>query len=137
MLQSHTHQKKGFTLIEMMIVIAIIMTLLGLVFFPYSYYMQRAYVENTVDTLSQGWILAHKDIRNGKLYGTGTTAHKVLVFQKGSEEVRQYLLSGTTLPNLNTIDSDTSVKVENPIRFESNTEILGFSGATLDTADIV
>ena len=57
---------QGFTLIEMMIVISIIMTLMGLVFFPYTYYMQRAYTENTVDTIAQNWILAHKDIRNGK-----------------------------------------------------------------------
>lgn len=53
MILSQTHQKKGFTLIEMMIVIAIILMLLGLVFFPYNYYMQRAYVENTVDTIGQ------------------------------------------------------------------------------------
>lgn len=121
----------------MMIVIAIILMLLGLVFFPYNYYMQRAYVENTVDTIGQWWILAHKDIRNGKLYTTGATAHKVLVFQKGNTEIQQYLLTGTTLPNLSTISTDSAYKAENPIRFESSVGILGFSGAWLDDSDTV
>lgn len=69
-----------------MIVLSIIMTLMGLVFFPYTYYMQRAYVENSIDIVGQKWILAHKDIRNGKIFDTtaATTinAHKILVFKK-------------------------------------------------------
>jgi prepilin-type N-terminal cleavage/methylation domain-containing protein len=42
---------RGFTLIEMMIVIAIILVLLSLVFLPYGYYMQRSYVERSIDTV--------------------------------------------------------------------------------------
>ncbi len=73
---------KAFTLVELMIVVSIIMTLMGLVFFPYSYYMQRAYVENSIDIVGQKWILAHKDIRNGKLYDVSTSANKILIFKK-------------------------------------------------------
>jgi hypothetical protein len=44
--------------------------------------MQRAAVLTSVDTVGQGWILAHKDIRNGKLFEVNTTANKLLVFRK-------------------------------------------------------
>jgi competence protein ComGF len=73
---------RAFTLLELMIVVSIIMTLMGLVLFPYNYYMQRAYVENSIDIVGQKWILAHKDIRNGKLYDVSTSAHKILVFKR-------------------------------------------------------
>lgn len=53
----------GFTLIEMIIVIAIISILLGIGMFPYGYYMQRAYTERAADGIAQEWILAHKSIR--------------------------------------------------------------------------
>lgn len=54
----------GFTLIEMIIVISIIMILLGIAMFPYGYYMQRSYTERAADGLSQEWVLAHKAIRS-------------------------------------------------------------------------
>jgi prepilin-type N-terminal cleavage/methylation domain-containing protein len=46
-----TFNKKtsGFTLIEMIIVMAIISILLGIGMFPYGYYMQRAYTERAAD----------------------------------------------------------------------------------------
>ena len=118
-----------------MIVISIIMTLMGLVFFPYTYYMQRAYTENTVDTIAQNWILAHKDIRNGKWFDESTSANKLLIFQKGSHEVSQYLLSGSTLPDMATIDTNPDIKKEHPIFLESTIEILWFSGAGLISDD--
>ncbi len=119
-----------------MIVMSIIMVLMGLVLFPYSYYMQRTYVENSIDIVGQKWILAHKDIRNGKLYDVNRSANKILVFKKWEKQIKQYLLSGTVLPSLSNI-VDPNVKEENPIQFESDIEILGFSGAWLDTADTV
>ncbi|MFZ2256464.1 MAG: prepilin-type N-terminal cleavage/methylation domain-containing protein [Patescibacteria group bacterium] len=124
MLLSQLHPKKGFTLIEMMIVIAIIMMLLGLVLFPYSYYMQRAYVENTGDTIAQGWILAHKDVRNGKLFDIGTTANKLLIFRKGSREVEQYLLSGSVIPELTLIENNPDIRREKSILSDSDVQIL-------------
>ena len=53
----------GFTLIEMIVVISIIMILLAISMFPYRFYMQRAYTERAADGLAQEWILAHKAIR--------------------------------------------------------------------------
>lgn len=119
-----------------MIVVSIIMTLMGLVFFPYSYYMQRAYVENSIDIVGQKWILAHKDIRNGKLYDVSTSANKILIFKKWEKKIRQYLLSGTILPVINTPMLANTIE-ENSIQFESDIEILGFSGAWLDGFDTV
>jgi hypothetical protein len=121
----------------MMIVIAIILVLLSLVFLPYGYYMQRSYVERSIDTVGQGWILAHKDIRNGKLYDEATTANKLLIFRKGATEIESYLLSGSTLPSLDTLATNTEIKKENPIRLDSNIEILSFSGANISNSDIL
>jgi prepilin-type N-terminal cleavage/methylation domain-containing protein len=53
----------GFTLVEMMIVISIIVILLGIAMFPYRYYMQRGYVERAADGIAQEWVLAHRAIR--------------------------------------------------------------------------
>ena len=46
-----------------MIVIAMILILLGSGLYPYSYYMERARAEKTMDKVSQEWILAHEAIR--------------------------------------------------------------------------
>lgn len=119
--------RSGFTLIEMVVVIAIIMTLLGLIFFPYGYYMQRAYVERTTDTIGQGWVLAHKDIRNGRLYDIDKTANKVLILRKGSTRIDTYLLSGSRLPDFSTLDTNPDIKADTLIDFDSKVEILSFS----------
>lgn len=55
--------RRGFTLIELVTVMGIIVFLFSMITFPYSYYMDRALVERTLDTLGQEWILAHKEIR--------------------------------------------------------------------------
>lgn len=65
-----------------MIVISIVIFLASLSFFPYAYYMKRSYVERSIDTLGQEWLIAHKDVRNGKLFSTDKHANIVLVFQK-------------------------------------------------------
>lgn len=74
--------QKGFTLIELMIVISIIISLLAIGFFPYSYYMERAQVESTVDMISQEWILAHRAVRNGLLYDTDHHANLEIAFSE-------------------------------------------------------
>ena len=51
---------------ELMIVIVIVGILMGMALLPYGEYMQRARLSNSVDTISQEWVLAHKQIRNGK-----------------------------------------------------------------------
>lgn len=44
--------------------------------FPYMYYMDRARVEKTIDSISQEWIIAHQNIRWGLLHEwTGSHAH--------------------------------------------------------------
>lgn len=122
----------------MMIVIAIILVLLSLVFLPYGYYMQRSYVERSIDTVGQGWILAHKDIRNGKLFDVSTTANKLLIFRQGATEIESYLLSGSTIPSLDPLPTDPNIiKKENPILLDSKIEILGFSGANIGNSTVL
>jgi prepilin-type N-terminal cleavage/methylation domain-containing protein len=60
---SLSRKSSGFTLVEIMIVISMIAILLSIGLFPYSYYMERARVEKTVDKISQEWIIAHQNIR--------------------------------------------------------------------------
>ncbi len=72
---------KGFTLIELMLVISIIVFLIALSAFPYVYSMKRSYVEKSRDTLGQEWILAHKAVKNGKLFDTEKHANILLVFR--------------------------------------------------------
>ncbi len=69
-----SHSSRGFTLFELMIVIAMIALLLWSSIFPYTYYMDRARVEKTIDAISQNWIIAHQDIRWGLLH-QGTLSH--------------------------------------------------------------
>lgn len=57
-------RKSGFTLMELMIVMAIIGILMIFGLLPYKDYMDRAELSNNIDTISQEWILAHKEIRN-------------------------------------------------------------------------
>jgi prepilin-type N-terminal cleavage/methylation domain-containing protein len=131
------HSKKAFTLIEMMIVIAIILVLLSLVFLPYGYYIERSYVERSIDTVGQGWILAHKDIRNGKLFDLSTTANKLLIFRQGATEIESYLLSGSVIPSLVSLETNTDIKKENPIRLDSGIKVLSFSGANIGNSDVL
>lgn len=121
----------------MMIVIAIILVLLSLVFLPYGYYMERSYVERSIDTVGQGWILAHKDIRNGKLFSEDRTASKLLIFRQGATEIESYLLSGSTLPSLDTLATNTDIRKENPIRLDSRIEIQSFSGANIGNSRVL
>jgi hypothetical protein len=121
----------------MMIVIAIILVLLSLVLLPYGYYMQRSYVERSIDTVGQGWILAHKDIRNGKLFAENKTANKLLIFRQGATEIESYLLSGSTIPSLDTLDTNTNTRKENPIRLDSKINILNFSGANIGNSTVL
>lgn len=86
--------------------------------------MQRAYVERTTDTIGQGWILAHKDIRNGRLYDIDKTANKILIFRKGSTYIEEYLLSGSILPEFTTLDTNPDIRDDRIIDFDSKVAIL-------------
>ncbi|NRH21296.1 prepilin-type N-terminal cleavage/methylation domain-containing protein [Candidatus Gracilibacteria bacterium] len=122
----------GFTLIELIIVITIVMILLGISLFPYGYYMQRAYTERAADNISQEWILAHKAIRSGIEFDSIANTHASLffVFKKGSKEIDSYLLSGTTLPDINLLPTDPNIlKKYKTLSMESGVEIIDFSGS--------
>ncbi len=103
-----------------MIVISIILSLSAIGFFPYSYYMQRVRVENTIDIVSQEWIMAHADVRNGKLIGD-SSAHVYMKFEKGSDHIS--VLTGTGWKWALTPSRD--------ITFDDGIKIIGFSWVTL------
>lgn len=132
--------RKGFTMVEIMIVIAIIIALCSIALFPYGYYMQRSYVENTIDTVGQEWVLAQKEIRNGKMFDIGKHANGVLLFRKGSRKIEQYILSGNTIPPLSDFSQNTSnpdIKADKIVEFESSVEILDFTGGVVNSTDAV
>jgi prepilin-type N-terminal cleavage/methylation domain-containing protein len=121
---------RGFTLIEMMIVISIIITLVMLVGYPYTYYMERGYVERVGDSIAQNWILAHKDIRNGKLFDTTKNANMLLIFEKDKNVIEQYLFSGSIIPDLaNPLSDIANVKFDKKYQFDSSIILLEFSGS--------
>lgn len=99
-----------------MIVVSIVAFLVTLVLYPYAYYMKRSYVERSRDTLGQEWILAHKNIRNGKLFSTNKHANTVLIFKKWVWWVEEYLLSWWVIPPMIDFERNTT----NPnIKFDS------------------
>lgn len=109
----------GFTLVEIMIVISMIAILLSIGLFPYSYYMERARVEKTVDKISQEWIIAHQNIRGWLLHeGSGSHAHMYVDMRVGDWFV-----------TFSTSTGGTSTKKEyKKYTFDSTIEILWFSG---------
>lgn len=74
--------RAGFTLVEILVVIAIILALLGVGMFPYRYYIERGYVEKAADGVAQEWVLAHKSVRNGVLFDVNKHAHILMVLEK-------------------------------------------------------
>ncbi len=125
-------QWSGFTLIEMMIVIAIIVILLGISIFPYKYYMQRWYTERAADAIAQEWVLAHKAIRWGIEFDTiaGTHARLLFVFEKWTTEIKSYLLSWSTIPNIGALPTSPNVILPyKTYTMENGVEILGFTGS--------
>ncbi len=118
-----------FTLFEIMIVIAMILILLGSGLYPYSYYMERARAEKTMDKISQEWILAHQAIRGWLLHeGTGSHAHMYIQMKKWSWAIIYSTSTGGTSP-----------KVEyRKYTFDPPIQILGFTGSIdATTADLV
>lgn len=125
-------KSSGFTLIEITIAITIIVILFWISVFPYGFYMQRSYTERAADWLGQEWILAHKAVRSGIEFDplTGKHAHMLIVFEKWKSTIQSYLLSGSTLSNLNSLPNNPNqiIKYKEFI-MENGVEILGFTGA--------
>lgn len=118
----HTN-KNGFTLVEMMIAISIIVILTSIGFIPFSYYLDRARVEKNADTLGQEWLILHEDIRNWLLYNPIDTlslhAHLYATFQKDSEYIDIEVSTWALSPK----------KFYKRINLEKPLKILAFSGS--------
>ncbi len=120
-----------------MIVISIILFLVTFSLFPYSYYMKRSYVERSIDSLGQEWIMAHKDVRNGKLFSEEKHAHIVLIFEKWTEWIGEYLMSWATLPPIGDFTRDptnANIKFQKFSSFDTHIEVHGFRGFTGSTS---
>ena len=112
---------------ELMIVMVIIVILMSITVFPYSFYMDRYRVEKNFDMLSQEWILAHNDVKNGLLYNSDTHAHLYLDFASGSEQIDIYKSTGATSPRT----------LYRTISFDSHIQIQSFSGIDLGSSSHV
>ena len=121
----------GFTLIEMIIVITIIVILFGISMFPYGYYMQRSYVDRAIDGVWQEWILSHKAIRGGLEFDERRKhASMLIVFEKGKSDIETYILSGSSIPEMNTLPTDIEkIKKYKTLHLDNDVKILGFSGS--------
>lgn len=92
--------RKGFTLIEMMIAISIIVILTSIAFIPFSYYLERAKVEKNADSLGQEWLILHEDIRNWLLYDSldalSPHAHLFATLKKDNDFIDIEVSTGST-----------------------------------------
>jgi prepilin-type N-terminal cleavage/methylation domain-containing protein len=62
---SFFRSSQAFTLMELMLVIAILMILFMVVSVPYGYYAERARVRDGASRIEQVWTLAHSSVQNG------------------------------------------------------------------------
>lgn len=126
------HSRKAFTLVEVMIVVAIIWILMGIGIMPYTEYMRMATLSNTVDTVAQEWILAHKEVRNGIEYSPGKHASILLHFSKDSNKIEKYLVewTGQTLNAITNLRPSSNLKLKKTIHLDSKVELLSLTGGT-------
>lgn len=104
-----------------MIVISMIAILMSISLFPYHFYMDRARVEWQVDALSQEWILAHNEVKNGLLYADNMHAHLYLTFATGSNIIELSVSTGGT----------SDKKYYKSIVFDEKIKIQSFTGIDL------
>lgn len=126
---------------ELMIVMAIIGILMTFGLLPYKDYMDRAELSNNIDTISQEWILAHKEIRNWleNSFWTQAKKHSAIIFEfeKSSTKIKKYEVDFDEVSenkdwknifknsiNIRNILSDNSkIKKYKEINFSKNIEI--------------
>ncbi len=142
------HSRAGFTLMEMLIVLTIIGILMGLSILPYGVFMERARLSNSIDTIAQSWILAHKEVRNGLEFPDDTTSHTAIVleFTPTKNSIQRYLHKVTPdtdgkatkidLNNIINYTSDSGVvkkQTQKEITFENNIQIRSTNGINKPT----
>lgn len=110
-----------------MIVLSMFLILFSISLFPYNFYMDRARVENSMDTIRQEWILMHQSIKNGLLYDNSSHAHAYISLEKGKWEMDIYTSTGTMSPK----------KLYKSIPFDGSVEVIDFSGIELGSAQWV
>lgn len=131
---------------ELMIVMAIIGILMTFGLLPYKDYMDRAELSNNIDTISQEWILAHKEIRNwlensftNTKDQTEVKKHSAIIFEfeKSATKIKKYEVDFDEVSenkdwknifknpiNIRNILSDnTKIKKYKEINFSKNIEI--------------
>lgn len=121
-----------------MIVIAIIGIIMGIGMFPYSEYIRQARLSSTLDMVAQEWILAHKEVRNGKEFplpaedGTQRHASILLHFQKESSEIKKYLIAGTgaNFPTESSLSDREKSYLAKTLVLEGDIQVKSFSGIT-------
>ncbi len=132
------NNSSGFTLIEIMIVLSIVMILWGLSLFPYGYQLQRWYVERASDWIAQEWIIAHRAIRWWLEFDStkGNHAHYLFVFEKWKSEIDSYLLSGSIVPDINSLPTDPNIiRKYKTFSMGKEVKILGFSGSLINVGN--
>lgn len=93
--------RNAFTLVEIMIVIAIIGILFMVVSVPYGYYTERARVQDAKNQIEQLWTLAHQTARNGSVITGTENANLLLVITKDAKTINLYSVPLTV--NLETL----------------------------------
>lgn len=83
--------RRGFTMAELMIVIAIIGIIMGIGILPYGEYMRQATLSSNVDIITQEWILAHKEVRNG-IQKADKHQNVILKITKDTNIIEKYLV---------------------------------------------
>lgn len=131
---------------ELMIVMAIIGILMTFGLLPYKDYMDRAELSNNIDTISQEWILAHKEIRNWLENSftntedrTEVKKHSAIIFEfkKWESKIKKYevdfdeVSENKDWKNIfknpidikNILSDNTKIKKYKEINFSKNIEI--------------
>lgn len=126
---------------ELMIVMAIIGILMTFGLLPYKDYMDRAELSNNIDTISQEWILAHKEIRNWleNSFWTEAKKHSAIIFEfkKWESKIKKYEVDFDEVSEIkdwknifknsidikNLVSDKTKIKKYKEINFSKNIEI--------------
>ncbi len=89
-LRSLSSSKQGFTLAEMMLVIAIGAILFMVFYAPYGFFSERAKLRTSVSRVEQVWSLARMEAMNGVVFSGSKNANIFLRFDVGSNSLPLY-----------------------------------------------